>query len=79
MKKYTCVNHALQCTARNTASGYVKAAKAVLEHFPMDNYLESVESPLNSLNMSEEMLQSQSRWVWAYSVFKQSLRFGWSN
>ena len=60
-KKNTCVNHALQCTARNTARGNIKAAKAVLEPFSMDNYLDSAESPLNGLNRSEGMLKSQSR------------------
>ena len=68
MEKYPCVDHALQCTARNNASGYIKASKAVPKHFSVDNYLDSVESPLNRLTMSEEMLRSQSRWARAYST-----------
>ena len=46
----TCVNYALQRTARDNAKFYPEAAKAVLENFYMDDYLDSVESPEKAIN-----------------------------
>ena len=41
----TCANYALQGTASDNAKQYPEAAKAVLENFYVDDYLDSVESP----------------------------------
>ena len=41
----TCANYALQRTASDNAKEYPEAAKAFLENFYMDDYLDSVESP----------------------------------
>ena len=50
----TCANYALQRTARDNAKEYPEAAKAVLENFYMDDYLDSVESPERALIRSKE-------------------------
>ena len=52
----TCANYALQRTARDNAKFYPEAAKAVLENFYMDDYLDSVESPEKAINRSEELV-----------------------
>ena len=52
----TCANYALQRTARDNAKFYPEAAKAVLENFYMDNYLDSVESPEKAINRSKELV-----------------------
>ena len=46
----TCANYALQRTARDNTNFCTKAAKAVLENFYMDDYLDSVESPEKASN-----------------------------
>ena len=50
----TCANNALQRTVRDNAKFYPEAAKAVLENFYMDDYLDSVESPEKAINRSKE-------------------------
>ena len=52
----TCANYALQRTARDNAREYPEAAKAVLENFYMDDYLDSVESPERALIRSKELV-----------------------
>ena len=52
----TCANYALQRTARDNAKEYPEAAKAVLENFYMDDYLDSVESPERALIRSKELV-----------------------
>ena len=52
----TCADYALQRTARDNAKFYPEAAKAVLENFYMDDYLDSVESPENAINRSKELV-----------------------
>ena len=52
----TCANYALQRTARDNAKFYPEAAKAVLENFYMDDYLDSVESPEKAINRSKELV-----------------------
>ena len=52
----TCANYALQRTARDNVSQYTEAAKAVLENFYMDDYLDSVESPERALKRSKELV-----------------------
>ena len=52
----SCTNYALQSTARDNAKLYSQAAKAVLENFYMDDYLDSVESPEKTINRSKEMV-----------------------
>ena len=52
----TCANYALQRTARDNAKFYPGAAKAVLEIFYMDDYLDSVESPEKAINRSKELV-----------------------
>ena len=52
----TCVNYALQCTARDNVSQYPEATKAVLENFYMDDYLDSVESSERALKRSKELV-----------------------
>ena len=52
----TCANYALQRTARDNAKFYPEAAKAVLENFYTDDYLESVESPEKAINRSKELV-----------------------
>ena len=53
----TCANYALQRTARDNAKFYSKAAKAVLEKFYMDDYLDSVESPEKAINRKKELVR----------------------
>ena len=74
----TCANYALQRTARDNAKFYPEAAKAVLENFYMDDYLDSVESPEKTINRSKEFVHllhlggfklTPSRWVQAYVRF----------
>ena len=52
----TCANYALQSTARDHAKFYPEAAKAVLENFYMDDYLDSVESPEKAINRLKELV-----------------------
>ena len=52
----TCANYALQRTARDNAKFYPEAAKAVLENFYMDDYLDSVEYPEKAINRSKELV-----------------------
>ena len=52
----TCANYALKRTARDNAKEYPEAAKAVLENFYMDDYLDSVESPERALIRSKELV-----------------------
>ena len=52
----TCANYALQRTARNNVSQFPEAAKAVLENFYMDEYLDLVESPERALKRSKELV-----------------------
>ena len=52
----TCANYALQRTARDNAKFYTEDAKAVLENFYMDDYLDSVESPEKAINRSKELV-----------------------
>ena len=52
----TCANYALQRTSRDNAKFYPEAAKAVLENFYMDNYLDSAESPEKAINRSKELV-----------------------
>ena len=52
----TCANNALQRTARDNVSQYPEVAKAVLENFYMDYYLDSVVSPERALNRSKELV-----------------------
>ena len=51
-----CANYVLQRTARDNAKFYTKAARAVLEYFYMDDYLDSVESPEKAINRSKELV-----------------------
>ena len=53
----TCANYALQRTARDKAKFYPEAAKAVLENFYMDDYLDSVEYPEKAISRSKELVQ----------------------
>ena len=53
----TCANYALQSTARDNAKEYPEAAKACLENFYMDDYLDSVETPEGALFRSKELVQ----------------------
>ena len=53
----TCANYALQRTASDNAKEYPEAAKAVLENFYMDNYLDPVESPERALIRLKELVQ----------------------
>ena len=52
----TCANYALQRTARDIAKPYPEAAKAVLENFYMDDYLDSVQSPEKAINRSKKLV-----------------------
>ena len=52
----TCANYALQRTARDNAKFYLEAAKAVLENFYLDKYLDSVESPEKSIKRSKALV-----------------------
>ena len=52
----TCANYAIQRMASDNAKEYPEAAKAVLENFYMDYYLDSVESPERALNMSKQFV-----------------------
>ena len=52
----TCANYALQRTTRDNAKLYPEAAKAVLEDFYMDDYLDSVESSEKAINRSKELV-----------------------
>ena len=52
----TCANYALQRTARDNAKFYPEAAKAVLENFYMDDYLDSVETPEKAIIRSNKMV-----------------------
>ena len=52
----TCAYYALQRTARDNAKFYPEAAKAVLENFYMDDYLDSVEFPEKAINRSKELV-----------------------
>ena len=52
----TCANYALQRTASDNAKEYPEAAKAVLENFYMDDYLDSVESPERALMRLKELV-----------------------
>ena len=52
----TCANYALQRTASDKAKEYPEAAKAVLEKFYMDDYLDSVESPERALIRSKQLV-----------------------
>ena len=52
----TCANYALQRRARDNAKEYTEAAKAVLENFYTDDYLDSVESPERALIKSKELV-----------------------
>ena len=52
----TCANYALQRTASDNAKEYPEAAKAVLENFYMDDFLDSVESPARALIRSKELV-----------------------
>ena len=52
----TCANYALQRTASDNAKEYPEAAKAVLQNFYMDDYLDSVESPERALIRSKELV-----------------------
>ena len=52
----TCVNYALQRTAKDNAKFYPEAAKAILEIFYMDDYLDSVESPEKTIYRSKELV-----------------------
>ena len=53
----TCANYTLQRTARDNIGQYPEATKAVLKHFYMEHYLDSVESPERALNRSKELVQ----------------------
>ena len=52
----TCANYALQPTASDKAKECPEAAKAVLENFSMDDYLDSVESLERALIRSKELV-----------------------
>ena len=52
----TCVNYAHQRTASDNAKQYPEAAKAILENFYMDDYLDSVESPERAFIRSKELV-----------------------
>ena len=52
----TCANYALQRTASDNAKEYPEAAKAFLENFYMDDYLDLVESPERALIRSKELV-----------------------
>ena len=52
----TCANYALQRTASHNAKEYPEAAKAVLENFYIDDYLDTVESPERALIRSRELV-----------------------
>ena len=51
-----CANYALQHTASDNAKQYTEAARALLENFYMDDYLDSVESPERDLIWSKELV-----------------------
>ena len=51
-----CENYALQRTINNNAKEYPESAKAVLENFYMDDYLDSVESRESALTRSKELV-----------------------
>ena len=51
-----CANYALEPTARDNAKIYPQAAKAVLENFYMDDYLDSAESPEKAISTSKELV-----------------------
>ena len=53
----TCANYALQRTASDNAKKYPEAAKAVLENFYMDDYLDTVESPKRILIRSQVLVR----------------------
>ena len=52
----TCSNYALQRTASDNAKEYPEAAKAVLENFYMDDYVDSVEFPERALIGAKELV-----------------------
>ena len=52
----TCASYELRRTASDNAKEYPEAAKAVLENFYMDDYLDSVESPERALIRSKELV-----------------------
>ena len=52
----TCANYEFQRNARDNAKFYPEAAKAVLENFYMDDYLDSVETPEKAINRSKELV-----------------------
>ena len=52
----TCANYELQHTARDIAKEYPEAAKAVLDNFYIDDYLDSVESPERALIRSKDLV-----------------------
>ena len=56
-KRFAHLGHLrLQGTASDNAKEYPEAAKAVLENFYMDAYLDSVESPERALLRSKELV-----------------------
>ena len=53
----TCANYALQRTALDNEKAYPVAAKAVLEKFYMDDYLDSFACPDKALSASQELVE----------------------
>ena len=53
----TCANYALQRTALDNEKAYPVAAKAVLEKFYMDDYLDSFARPDKALSASQELVE----------------------
>ena len=51
-----CAKYALQRTARDYAKFYPEAAKAALENFYMDYYLDSLESPEKAIKRSKDLV-----------------------
>ena len=53
----TCANYALQTTAHDNGKQYPEVAKARLDNFFMDDYLDSVGSPESAIIRLKELVE----------------------
>ena len=57
----TCANHALLRTAKDNNSDFLEAALAVCQKFFMDDYLDSMESPMIVQKISRDLIELRNR------------------
>ena len=57
----TCANYALLCTARDNESDFPDAAQAVFQNNYMDDYLDSLHSPILALKRLRNLIELLSR------------------